>query len=133
MKLNCVLLIDDDEATNFLHKLVIQRSGYAEEIVAYQNAEEALTYLGTESGGRYPQPDLIFLDINMPRMNGWEFMDAYANLTEEQRGKVVVMMLTTSLNPDDKEKADGIENITGFLTKPLTKEMLRGVLDRHFN
>ena len=133
MKLNCVLLIDDDEATNFLHKLVIQRSGYAEEIVAYQNAEEALSYLGTEKSGRYPQPDLIFLDINMPRMNGWEFMDAYAGLSEEQRGKVVVMMLTTSLNPDDKEKANGIENITGFLTKPLTKQMLEGVLEEHFN
>ncbi len=131
-KLNCIVLIDDDEPTNFLHKLIIDRHECTEQVEVFQDAREALRFLSEKRDGSYLQPDLILLDINMPDMNGWEFLEAYSKLSDEQRGHIVVMMLTTSLNPDDKERADSMEGVTGFLSKPLTKKLLQEILEQHF-
>ncbi|MCB9231795.1 MAG: response regulator [Bacteroidia bacterium] len=131
-KLKSILLIDDDEPTNFLHKLVIERLDCAEEIIVHQEAARALEFLKTPRNGTFAQPDLIFLDINMPAMNGWEFLDAYHQLPGEQRGKVVVVMLTTSLNPDDQTRAATIHDIRGFLSKPLSMELMKEVLRKYF-
>ncbi|EPR67729.1 response regulator [Cyclobacterium qasimii] len=128
-KVNCILLIDDDEPTNFLHKIIIDDSGLANKVVAVQSGYEALEYLENKEDGEYPQPDLIFLDINMPAMNGWEFLEEYNKLDEGIKGKVVVVMLTTSINPDDKKKALSKGFINGFLSKPLSKEMLEKLID----
>lgn len=131
-KLNCIVLIDDDEPTNFIHKLVIDRYQCAERIEVFQDARKAISFLTSPENGVYVKPDLILLDINMPGMNGWEFLQAYAKLPEEQRAQIVVLMLTTSLNPDDKMRADSTEGVAGFLSKPLTKELLKEILENHF-
>ena len=132
-KLNCVLLIDDDEPTNFLNEMIISQLDCTESIVAVQSGQEALDYLCAKEGGQYPQPDLILLDINMPGMNGWEFLVKYKELDETQKGKVIIMMLTTSLNPDDEARAHSISDIKSFMKKPLTKEAFQGVLDQYFS
>lgn len=131
-KLNCVVLIDDDEPTNFLHKMVIDRQQCAERVLVFEDARKALAFLSTPEDGVYLKPDLIFLDINMPGMNGWDFLNAYEQLPEEQRAHVVLLMLTTSLNPDDKSRADEIGGVSGFLSKPLTKKLLEEILATHF-
>ncbi|AEL28513.1 response regulator [Cyclobacterium sp. 1_MG-2023] len=131
-KVKCILLIDDDEPTNFLHKIIINDSGRAEKVVAVHSGFEALEYLEKMEGGKYPQPELIFLDINMPAMNGWEFLEEYDQLDEGKKGKIVVVMLTTSINPDDKEKALSKGFINGFFNKPLTVEMIEKVIDENF-
>jgi len=77
-------------------------------------------------------PDIIFLDINMPKMDGWEFMEAYKELRANQKAKVVVVMLTTSTNPSDKERAGQFPDIIGFNSKPLTEEILNRILERNF-
>jgi len=66
-------------------------------------------------------------------MNGWEFLDEYKKLDASQKAEVVIIMLTTSLNPADKERAEKITEIRGFQTKPLTHEMLVEIVDRHFS
>jgi CheY-like chemotaxis protein len=131
-KLNTILLIDDNQPTNFFHELVVKKADCAKECIAFQSGIEALEYLKTRVNGDYPQPDLIFLDINMPAMNGWEFLEEYNQLDKNQQGKVVVVMLTTSINPDDKEKASSIVEISGFMNKPLTVEMLNEEIKKHF-
>lgn len=131
-KLNTILLIDDSEPTNFLHKIVVDDANCADECVSFLSAIEALEYLKTAKEGKFPQPDLIFLDINMPLMNGWEFIEEYNKLEDNQKGGVVVVMLTTSLNLDDKDKADTINKIAGFMNKPLTEEMLLKEIKNHF-
>ena len=131
-KLKTILLVDDDEATNFIHSMVIKQMNCTENIVVRENGAEALEYLTSATDGKYPQPDLILLDINMPRMDGWEFLEEYKNLDDDQLAKTVIVMLTTSLNPDDKEKAGVIPVITGFMSKPLTSEMLQELLEKHF-
>ncbi|WP_010232099.1 response regulator [Gillisia marina] len=128
--LNCILLIDDDEAVNFIHNRVIQKSGCAKEVAISRNGQEAIDFLTTMVDGKYPQPDLIFLDINMPVMNGWEFLEEYTKLEKEQKGKEIIVMLTTSLNPDDKELARKAGNIDDFHSKPLSVEDLNKILEK---
>jgi len=131
-KINCILLIDDDGTTNFLHKIIIQETGLAEKVVAVQSGKEALEYLEKKEDGEYPRPDLIFLDINMPAMNGWEFLEEYNKLDQSLKGQIMIVMLTTSINPDDETKAQDIDLIDGFLSKPLTEEMLAEIIENHF-
>src|SRR4051794_9047481 len=117
-KLNCILLIDDDEPTNFLNKITVEQAGCSQHVQVVQSGQEALDYL--QRKGRYaagttnPYPDLIFLDINMPSMDGWEFLARYRELPPEQRAGIILIMLTTSLNPDDELRTKAIPEIAGF-------------------
>lgn len=129
-KLNCILLIDDDAAVNFIHERVINKSGCCNKVAIARNGQEGIDFLTTKVDGKYPQPDLIFLDINMPVMNGWEFLEAYKELEKEQKGREVIVMLTTSLNPDDQDKANQNANIDAFHPKPLNIENLNNILDK---
>lgn len=132
-QLNCILLIDDDEPTNFLNRMVIEEVDCASRVEIIQNARDALVYLTKATPeGDYPRPDLIFLDINMPAMDGWEFIGRYNQLPDEQKAKIIVVMLTTSFNPEDELKARTIAGVAGFRNKPLTPEILLKILQEHF-
>lgn len=133
-KLNCVLLIDDDPATNFLNRKVIEKAGVAEHIQVVLNGKEALDYLNNKIANdvNCSAPSLILLDINMPVMDGWEFLAAFKNLKEKQNINPVIVMLTTSSNPDDKRKAEQIEEVTTYKNKPLRVEMIKTIVEEHF-
>jgi CheY-like chemotaxis protein len=136
-KLNCVLLIDDDEPTNFLTKMVLEEAGCTEHIHIEESGQAALDFLSRSGIKKEDEetsscPDLIFVDINMPAMNGWEFMEHYSSLEKHKKGKIVMVMLTTSLNPDDRQKAEHIKDISGFETKPLNPEKLNQILQKYF-
>ncbi len=125
-KLDCVMLIDDNEDDNFYHQVVLERAGVAKNVQIASTAFEALDFLtkGTVI------PDIIFLDINMPAMDGWEFMEEYMRSTANK--KVLIIVLTTSLNPADREYSKNKSGITEFRTKPLTYEMVTEIFDRYF-
>jgi CheY-like chemotaxis protein len=128
-KLNCILLVDDDDDDNYFHQIIINEMNIVNKIDVVMNGIEALAYLKKEN--QMP-PEIIFLDINMPKMNGWEFLDQYQHLSTEQKAKGLIVILTTSANPDDLKKAKELQDVTGFTTKPLTKEMLTELLQQHF-
>jgi len=133
-KLNCILLIDDDSPTNFINQKIIESAEIKTPIKSYVNAENALEYLKEE--GNYdgePQPGLIFLDINMPGMNGWEFLEQYDQLPEEKRANIVLSILTTSINPDDRRLAENQQSVHAFLSKPLKKEHIRRLVNENFS
>ncbi|MCM4151099.1 response regulator [Arenibacter sp. N53] len=132
-KLNCVLLVDDDDATNFIHNYVIKEAGFAEHIKVVENGQEALDYLKSKNEKEYLRPNLIFLDINMPVMDGWEFLEQYKHLDEELQGHMMVVMITTSLNPDDKLNAKSHDIVDHYMSKPLTVEMLHDLQSRLFD
>ena len=130
-KLRKILLIDDDEHTNFLNKTIIRHAKFAEEVVSQVRAEEALDYI-REQLENGDLPDLIFLDINMPLMDGWDFIKEYGDMTLNGNQPKVIM-LTSSINPKDEQRAMEIEEITGFRSKPLSHELLEDIFDTYFN
>ncbi len=131
-KLRQILLIDDSEADNYIHKDILEKKGITEKIVVKYKAEDALEYLTTLENDEYPHPELIFLDINMPGMNGWEFLEEYEKLELSQKGEIVVTMLTTSVSPDDKEKAEKNNKLSRFESKPLTGKNIDDIMEKHF-
>lgn len=128
-KLNCILLVDDDPDDNSYHRIILEEMEIVNIIDIALNGIEALAYLKKEN--QLP-PEIIFLDINMPRMNGWEFLDQYKDLPEEQKARTLIMMLTTSTNPDHIAKAKAIKEVTGFETKPLSVDLMNEILKNHF-
>jgi CheY-like chemotaxis protein len=129
--LNCVLLIDDDEPTNFLNKLTLEQACCTRHIRIAPSGQAALDYLRS-SPEDCPRPDLIFLDINMPAMDGWEFLGIYRTLPAEKKADTVLIMLTTSLNPDDELRTRAIPEVSGFEHKPLNQASLEKVLSKYF-
>lgn len=123
-KLNTILLIEDCEADNYLHKKVIEGLGAAEHTKVIRSGQEALGYLqGVTSEGEQP-PELIFLDINTPGMEGWEFIEEYEGNEQLARSNSVLVMLSGSLNPDDRLKAEQSKSIRSYVQKPLTRVKL---------
>jgi CheY-like chemotaxis protein len=119
-----VMVIDDSEIDRYIASRNIVKHGFAEEVILKESAKSALKYL--ESLGNTPDeiPHIIFLDINMPEMNGFGFLEEYQNLPEAIKKNCIVMMLTTSLNPSDHERAKSNQYVNRFLNKPLDKGML---------
>lgn len=119
-----LLLIDDNELDQMLYKRIIERSGLVDQTLSFYYAEEALAFLERDRDFRV---DVILLDINMPRMDGFEFLQAATESLGENFARAVVVMLTTSLDPKDVERAHSFSAVKDFLNKPLTAEHLKQI------
>jgi response regulator RpfG family c-di-GMP phosphodiesterase len=124
-----VMLVDDNHDDNFFHERAVKKSNPANIVITQNTAISALEYIRKRE---QPLPDLIFLDINMPAMNGWEFLNEYNKLQTDLSNSVVVIMLTTSGNPDDKAKAQSWNFISDYVTKPLTKDLVDEISKKYF-
>ncbi|MEQ8338982.1 MAG: response regulator, partial [Cyclobacteriaceae bacterium] len=128
--LDCILLIDDNEDDNFFHSRLIKKANVAKDVISMTNPEIALARLTDQTNGL--KPDLIFLDINMPEMDGWEFLENFEKLDPGFQSGHIIMMLSTSLNIDDQLKADSNNVVKGFNSKPLTRDMLFEILENFY-
>jgi len=131
-KLKTVLLIDDSDYDNLFHERVIRKSELVENVIIKTSGKEALDYLIENQKQSKENPDIIFLDINMPGMNGWEFLEQYQKLEESGKSKVVLIMLTSSDNPNDIAKSKEYPEITDYKIKPLSSPVLEEVIERYF-
>ena len=122
-----IILIDDNEMDNVYHQIIIKRAGFGGELLTFEAATDALAYLGRADLG---VPSLIFLDINMPGMDGFEFAEQ-ATVLLIDKPATTIMMLTSSSAERDRIRASSIAIIKGFLTKPLTETAVNDLLDRH--
>ncbi len=129
-KLRTIMLIDDNDDDKFYHQREINKYNQEISIITMETAMDALKYFKTLKEYNSLVPDLIFLDINMPCMDGWEFLQEYNNLDNELLSTAVIIMLTTSNNPDDIRKTTGWNFVADFSTKPLTKEKLEGIIKK---
>jgi CheY-like chemotaxis protein len=130
----CTLLVDDDETTNFLNQALLRRLAVTDTILVAGNGQEALDLLHIHcaSVASPTCPALILLDMKMPRMNGLEFLQAYTQRPLTDNPAVIIIMLTTSLNPQDVARMQDLP-IAGYLTKPLTREKIDQLLQQHFD
>lgn len=126
------MLVDDDEDDNFFHERAIRQLNLTTAIVKKNTAEEGLAYLKSQNHNTDPHPDLIFLDINMPGMNGWEFLHEYNKLDKELQGHAIIIMLTTSDNEEDVARAASWNFVSDFITKPLTRQKMAAVSEKYF-
>ncbi len=131
-KLERIILIDDDEPTNFIHKIIIKETDCTHKVKDFLGAEEALEYFESRSLDDHFDNEIIFLDINMPCMNGWEFLDQYKKANSYDSPNSKIIMLTTSINPDDRQKADEYTNVYGFYNKPLSGQIIAEIVDQYF-
>jgi CheY-like chemotaxis protein len=130
-KLNGILLIDDDKTTNFINRLLLEDLAVANQVLVAENGREALRLVEQQDKAGVC-PALILLDINMPIMSGFEFLEAYTRLDISCKESVVIIMLTTSLNIRDISRLQEMP-IKGLLSKPLTRQKVHDLLHQHFH
>lgn len=120
------MIIDDDEMDQYFHQKTIKNSGVFDTIECFHYADEALNYFRDETNAPI---DVIFLDINMPRMNGFEFLEAAYSEFGNSFAKMVVVMVTSSLDPRDLEKSKKFGVIRDYINKPLSVEAVLKVAE----
>lgn len=113
-------LIDDDHVTNFVNTKIIKLVAPTLEVIAYTNARIALQELKQRAAAPDELPDFIFLDINMPDVDGWNFLDEFITLPQPVLDKTKVIMLTSSIDLDDIARSKTYKPVIDFLSKPLT-------------
>ncbi|MFP5078937.1 response regulator [Pedobacter sp. JCM 36344] len=121
-----LLVIDDDDINIFIIKKIVAKTGYNVEMVSKNNGQLAIDYLATLKDDPEKFPDLMLIDINMPVLNGWEFLKAYDEL--DSKLKSDMYMLSSSVYENDIEKAKTYKTIKGFISKPLSIERLSELL-----
>ncbi|WP_224995231.1 response regulator [Cesiribacter sp. SM1] len=130
-KLKGILLVDDDETANIINEMLILEMGVTQQLFQARNGKEAIDLLKELARQAQPtMPELILLDINMPVMDGFTFLEAYHEMDFPGKYFLKIVMLTTSPNPKDIEQAKNA-GVTDYLTKPLLEESLQGILEKY--
>ncbi|QOG04318.1 response regulator [Flavobacterium sp. MDT1-60] len=124
-----ILVIDDNPTDRYIAKRMAEKYHFAEEIILQESALEALDYIKSLENTPELLPQFIFLDINMPGMNGYEFLEEYAKLSETIKANCIILMITTSIHPDDFKRAENNPSVFRFLNKPLDREKFRLIED----
>ncbi len=122
-QLTCI--IDDDQIFTMLAKKLFEIKQFCKHTLCFKNGEEALAFFVTNAQNPQNLPEIVFLDINMPELDGWGFLEKMKNVTLSKQVKVFI--LTSSINPADIEKSKSFEMVSGYLQKPLKLEQLQQV------
>ncbi|MBC8985977.1 response regulator [Pedobacter sp. N36a] len=117
-----LLVIDDDDINIFIIKKIVEKTGYNVEMIAKTNGQMAIDYITMTLSLQESLPHLVLIDINMPVLNGWEFLDAYGTLNVDKG--IDMYMLSSSVYENDIEKAKTYQTVKGFISKPLSIERL---------
>lgn len=126
-KYNKALLIDDNFIDNMINEKILRTCDFAEEIIIKQSCESAINYLYDLDKNNQNLPEIIFLDIRMPVKTGFDFLVEFQEIQSPNKQDVKIVMLSSSLDPSDHKKVIEFNNVTDFLGKPLTIELLKNI------
>lgn len=133
-KLSSILIIDDDPTTVYLQKRLIENFGVSHQVEVADSGEEALQliwhYIQTQNEDKIPQ--LIFVDLNMPFMDGFEFLEAYGRLNFKNKDSIFVSVLTSSFSRSDINRLKEYPVAGDYVVKPITKEKMMGIMQQNF-
>ncbi|PIQ21842.1 MAG: response regulator [Cytophagales bacterium CG18_big_fil_WC_8_21_14_2_50_42_9] len=125
-----VVLIDDDSISNFITEKLILREAFAQEVQCFTSAEKALAFFKRIIPENNIFPDMIFLDLNMPGMDGWEFIKAYKTLPAAYTAHCRLFMLSSAVDAKDIIQAKSLDEVEDFISKPLTAEDIAVILEK---
>jgi CheY-like chemotaxis protein len=130
---HAVMLIDDNEIDNLINQKIIESSGICNHIFTHTGGRSAIEFLknaekiADSTGKKELMPEIIFLDIDMPLMDGFQFLDEFENLSQNIREHCKIVMLTSSINSKDVRRSKRYANVKEYINKPLTKESLKAL------
>lgn len=128
-KVKSVCIIDDDLIYQFLAKEEIEYTNMVNKIMFFNNGEKALQFIENTLNNDEMDilPDIIFLDINMPVMDGWEFLEAYAQMKPKIEKKIVIYMVSSSIDIRDLDRAKSISEVSDYIIKPISGSQLKSI------
>lgn len=126
-KYKSALLVDDNFIDNMINQKILNNSDFAESIVVKQSCESAINYLQELVIKNEELPEIIFLDIRMPVKTGFDFLVEFQDIQSTKKEAVKIVMLSSSLDPSDHKKVIEFNNVTDFLGKPLTSDLLKDI------
>ena len=127
-----ICIIDDDDIYQFaITRTIIKHEIDTKNILVFSDGKEAITYITQNVDKTEDIPDVIFLDINMPVMDGWQFLDGFLKINSNIQKKVDIYMVSSSVDPADIDRAKKINVVTDYLVKPLSPEILKKIIEFH--
>lgn len=120
--INKVAIVDDDNIFQFTTKIKIEKLLLAKEVLVFNDGEEIFNYLKETDVNDLPS--ILLLDINMPLVDGWDFLELYKSVDEEKQKGIKIFMLSSSINPVDVEKAKENQHVLDYITKPIRDDDL---------
>lgn len=127
--LDTVMLVDDDELATYIGKKIIERTGLVNEIKIFDNGLKAINFLKDHINNPESLPQLILLDINMPIMDGWGFLEEFMKIKHQLKKKIIIYILSSSVNPDDFNRVTRINEVSDFIIKPITKSVFEKIVN----
>lgn len=127
------ILVDDDDFNNIVGRMVIKSIlGKEADIETFTEPEKGLEFI-QKNYAESSDHTILFLDVDMPKINGWEFLARYEEFSEEVKMQISIYILSISLDHRDSNKAGDNKNVKGFISKPLTSEVIVSIAENEFN
>jgi len=126
-----IMIIDDDPVHHSITKVILKKNGLTQPVQSYFEADKAIDHLITSSKDYLLLPDIILLDINMPIMDGWQFMENFERFKGELNSLPAIYIFTSSITDTDRNKAKSYESVVGYIEKPVDTVVLKALLDKH--
>jgi CheY-like chemotaxis protein len=123
-KIKTLGIVDDDEIYTFLVKKTIEQTNLVDTIKVFGNGLDAIVFLKKNAANRDTLPEIILLDLSMPVMDGWEFLEEYILVSPKLGRKITIYIISSSISPFDIDRAKNISFVTDFIIKPVSKEKL---------
>jgi two-component system chemotaxis response regulator CheY len=128
-----VALVDDDSIFQLTASRLLKAADASANVLQFSNGEEALRYLNEHAAEEGKLPDILLLDINMPHVDGWMFLNDYAHLKEKLSKKIKIYMVSSSIDPVDMNRAKSNQSVEDYIVKPISREGFKQLIEKSFN